>query len=308
VFRRRGSRAPYRSIDTVELEWLRTFLAVVDRGGFSAASSEIHRSQSRVSAHIAALERTLRTRLIDRSARPVALTAAGAVLVHHARQILAGVDEARSAVATVRGVESGEISIFTTPCIGAAFVPEVLTEFTPRYPYIRITVVERTSPEPEPAESVLALLPAPAAGERSGDRPQEQPLWRERLRLVVSADHRLARWTGPVSVSELADEQLIGLGAIGIETDIPIAISAEAPQTVVALARAGLGIGLINNVALQTCVTGGTVALDVDHPGWFRVVTARWHDGLLDTEPGRALHKAVLAAPPPAGGERLGDL
>ena len=43
----------------VELDWLETFLAVADRGRFTAASATVHRSQSRVSAHIAALERDL---------------------------------------------------------------------------------------------------------------------------------------------------------------------------------------------------------------------------------------------------------
>ena len=54
----------------VELDWLETFLAVVDRGGFTAASAQVHRSQSRVSAHIAALERELGVQLIDRARRP----------------------------------------------------------------------------------------------------------------------------------------------------------------------------------------------------------------------------------------------
>ena len=48
----------------MELEWLRTYLAVLDSGGFSAAAEQVHRSQSRVSAHIAALERTLGVTLI----------------------------------------------------------------------------------------------------------------------------------------------------------------------------------------------------------------------------------------------------
>ena len=70
----------------VELDWLETFLAVVDRGGFAAASEAVHRSQSRVSAHIAALERDLGVRLIDRAHRPARLTAAGEVFARHARE------------------------------------------------------------------------------------------------------------------------------------------------------------------------------------------------------------------------------
>ena len=75
----------------MELDWLETFLAVVDRGGFTAASTHVHRSQSRVSAHIAALERELGTRLIDRTRRPATLTAAGRIFAGHARDIIAEV-------------------------------------------------------------------------------------------------------------------------------------------------------------------------------------------------------------------------
>ena len=65
-------------------DWLETFLAVVDRGVFTAASEQIHRSQSRVSAHIAALERQLGVRLLDRTRRPATPTPAGEVF---ARQV-----------------------------------------------------------------------------------------------------------------------------------------------------------------------------------------------------------------------------
>lgn len=87
-----------RNAGEVELDWLETFLAVVDRGGFTVASAHVHRSQSRVSAHIAALERELGVRLIDRSHRPAAVTSAGRLFAGHARQILAEVGSARSAI------------------------------------------------------------------------------------------------------------------------------------------------------------------------------------------------------------------
>ena len=107
----------------VELDWLETFLAVVDRGGFTAASEHVHRSQSRVSAHIAGLERELGVRLIDRTRRPATVTPAGRVLARHAREIVAGVGSARSAVGALRAVESAALSVLTTPCIAGVAVP-----------------------------------------------------------------------------------------------------------------------------------------------------------------------------------------
>ena len=65
--------------------------------------------------------------------------------------------------------------------------------------------------------------------------------------------------------------------------------------------RAGIGVGLLHDVALRSCATDGTVVLDLDDPAMTRTVAAVWHDVLLDTDLGRALHKAVVSAPPPEG-------
>lgn len=60
----------------VRLEWFVSSLAVVDTDGFGAAAETTHRSQLRVSMHVAALEREAGVTLCDRRERPVALTAA----------------------------------------------------------------------------------------------------------------------------------------------------------------------------------------------------------------------------------------
>jgi LysR family carnitine catabolism transcriptional activator len=61
----------------LQTAWLRSFLAVADKGGFGAATLPLRLSQSRVSAHIAALEHALGVTLFDRKARPICTTAAG---------------------------------------------------------------------------------------------------------------------------------------------------------------------------------------------------------------------------------------
>src|SRR5260370_11874110 len=66
-----------RDAMSLQTAWLRSFLAVADKGGFGAATLVLHLSQSRVSAHIAALEHALGVTLFDRQARPVCNTGAG---------------------------------------------------------------------------------------------------------------------------------------------------------------------------------------------------------------------------------------
>src|SRR5258708_16603279 len=69
----------------VKISWIRSFLAVAERGGFGAATSKLHLSQSRGSAHISPLEEMLRFALFQRRGRPTPLTQPRRIFAHPAR-------------------------------------------------------------------------------------------------------------------------------------------------------------------------------------------------------------------------------
>jgi len=304
----------------VELDWLRTYLAVLDTGGFSAAAEQVHRSQSRVSAHIAALERTLGVTLIDRGRRPPRVTHAGEVFAGHARDILAAVGSARAAAGAALGLDEGRVTLLTTPCLGAAFLPAPLSRLAAAHPGVRFEVledgrhdVERRFLDEGVALAVLPTLAAPAApGLRS------RLLWREPLCAVVPAGHRFARLGRPVPLHELSDEPLVVVGASGAAAPEALDLlarrgvvtsaraTADCPQTVAALVRADLGVGLLTGVAAGGVAGGGTVAVPLADPGLTRPVSAYWYDVLLDTDLGRALHREILAATAPPGADPAG--
>ena len=75
-------------MDALELRHLRAFVAVVDTGGFTAAAASLGMSQATVSRTIAALERALGVRVLQRTTREVALSPAGAQILPHARRVL----------------------------------------------------------------------------------------------------------------------------------------------------------------------------------------------------------------------------
>jgi DNA-binding transcriptional LysR family regulator len=301
----------------VDVDWLETFLAVVDRGGFTAASEQVHRSQSRVSAHIAALERQLGVRLLDRSRRPATPTAAGEVFARHAREIVAGVGSARAAIGALRGLDERSLTLVTTPCVGAALFPQVLARVTAERPGLRVQLAERNWNEVErgfvtegPAMAVLPRLePSAVTGLR------ERVLWREPLKVVVPRGHGLARPGEPVSAERLVrspllvcrgsgdgDAEVLGLlAARGVVAQLRV--TADTPLTLTSLVRAGVGVAVINAVALGPLDLAGLLVLDLEGPAHCRVVAAYWNDVLLDTDAGRRLHRAVLEAPVPAGAE-----
>lgn len=82
----------------MDIEILRSFLAVVDVGGFSKAEKRVNRAQSTISRHIGILEDRLERRLLDRDNRNFTLTKYGERYVEYARRIVALDDEARAAM------------------------------------------------------------------------------------------------------------------------------------------------------------------------------------------------------------------
>jgi DNA-binding transcriptional LysR family regulator len=306
----------------VDLDWLETFLAVVDRGGFTAASEEVHRSQSRVSAHIASLERQLGVRLLDRSRRPVAPTPAGEMFARHAREIVAGVGSARTAIAALRGLDQRSLTLITTPCVGAALFPRVLARVTAERPGLRVELAERSWHDVERRFVVdgAAMAVLPRLEERVAAGFRQRLLWRESLKVVVRDDSELARGGGPVSVDRLLRSPLLVCRAFGDgESELVrllaprgvIAqprITADTPLTLVSLARAGVGVAVLNAVALASLDLSGLAVLDLGDGEPHRAVVAYWNDVLLDTDAGRRLHRAVMEAPVPVGAEPAEDV
>jgi DNA-binding transcriptional LysR family regulator len=304
----------------VELDWLETFLAVVDRGGFTAASEQVHRSQSRVSAHIAALERELGVRLIDRNRRPAALTAAGQVFARHAREIVAGVGSARSAIGALRAMDTGALTVLTTPCIGAALFPTVLGKLLVDHPGVRLTISEHGRHDVEQRFSaegvVVAVLPTLDHPLAPGLR--ERLLWREPLRVVVHPAHEFAVRASPVAPADLVGQPLVMGGTyrdtepevLGLLAERGLAVrpraTVDSPQSVVAMARSGVAVGVLNAVAIAHTDTTGVVVLEIDDPDMIREVAAYWYDVLLSTPVGKALHRVVLEVPTPPGAEPVG--
>jgi DNA-binding transcriptional LysR family regulator len=304
---------------SVELDWLETFLAVVDRGGFTAASEQVHRSQSRVSAHIAGLERELGVRLIDRTHRPATLTTAGQVFARHAREIVAGIGSARSAVGALRAMEQESLSVLTTPCIGTALFPTVMARMAEELPGVRVALSEQSWHDVErrfPADGVVVAV-LPTLDQPLAPGMQERLMWRERIQVVVPSDHPLARAGSPVAPERLVTHALVMAGATGDAGPelLPLLaarglgvqprVTVDTPQTVIAMVRAGVGVGVANAVALAHADLDDLVVLDIDDADAVREVAAYWYDVLVSTGVGTALHRTVLDAPVPKGAEAI---
>src|SRR5438045_4733045 len=91
------------SIQMLDLELLRSFVAVVDAGGFTRAGERVHRTQSTVSQQIRRLEAEFGRPLLHRDGKRIRLTEEGERLLSYARRMLTLAEEARDVVSRPTG-------------------------------------------------------------------------------------------------------------------------------------------------------------------------------------------------------------
>jgi DNA-binding transcriptional LysR family regulator len=299
------------------LDWLESFVAVVDSGGFSAAADAVHRSQSRVSSHVASLEQALGARLFDRRHRPVVLTDAGAAFLPHAREVLAGLERGQVEVDAVLGVVRGHVLLGSYPSASAAFVPGTLARFHSRHPQVSVDLTERPTIDLSEAlgsgDLHLALRPLVPHGKIDG--LEFRALWREPLVAVIPRGHPLAELSPPLSWTELVEHRLVTIGgSLGREvmyeahlalkesgTTPFIAWQTDQPQTLVNFVRTGLGIGVTNSLAMTISDTAGLVVMEVGTLAQGRTAGVFWDPRRYMPRAAGALLREILDSPPPAG-------
>lgn len=178
----------------MELEGLRALIAVTEAGSFSRAAEKLFLSQPAISKRIAALEAQTGTPLFDRVGREIRLTEAGQTLLPHARRVLAELEDAGRALTHLSGRVAGRLSIGTSHHIGLHRLPDVLRDFTQRYPDVDLDIHFMDSEEACHAvqqgrlELGIVTLPLEPITQLA-----QRLVWNDPMAFVVAPDHILAR-------------------------------------------------------------------------------------------------------------------
>lgn len=115
---------------------LRLFVSVVEENSISRGGARLNIPQSSASRMIAALERNLGAKLLQRSTRSLHLTEAGDLYFERARKIVTDFDEAASAVRNISGAPSGLLRVAAPASFGRRYIAPYLPEFSTLYPKI----------------------------------------------------------------------------------------------------------------------------------------------------------------------------
>jgi DNA-binding transcriptional LysR family regulator len=119
---------------------MRVFTRVAERGSFAKAADELDISRAAASAHVAALEKHLGVRLLNRTTRRVNLTAEGADFLRRTRRILDEIEDAEETLRGARSKPEGRLRIDVPVAFGRYLLLPALPEFTRRYPAIELDI------------------------------------------------------------------------------------------------------------------------------------------------------------------------
>jgi len=117
---------------------MRTFVRVVERGGFAAASDDLGITPSAVSKLITRLEDRLGARLLHRTTRRLALTSEGETYHLRARDILAAIDDAEAEVVRAGRQPRGRLRVNCVPAFAFHQLMPTLPDFVARYPAVQL--------------------------------------------------------------------------------------------------------------------------------------------------------------------------
>src|SRR5579871_7041948 len=169
----------------LDLELLRSFVSVVDAGGFTRAGERVHRTQSTVSQQIKRLEEEIGQPLLYRNGKDVTPTEAGERLLSYARRLLSLAEEARDVVS--QPTQEGAVRLGIPEDFAAYRLAKLLATFSRAHTTLRLDIRADQSlnlkRDLDRGELDLALFKR-AVGDKGGIA-----VWPERVHWVTSKHH-----------------------------------------------------------------------------------------------------------------------
>jgi DNA-binding transcriptional LysR family regulator len=235
-------------------------------------------TQPPLSMQIRAMEEEIGTPLFERTRRRVELTEAGRVLLEQARASLAQLERAAELARRAGRGEAGELRVAFTgsvPLVDAFAC--IVCDFRERFPLARLELTHQSTGHQLQALLARRLDVGLLRPSHLFEPPPQlavREIWRDELRVVLPARHRLARDGAAIAVEDLAQEPFLmfprGLGC-GLHDHVMglcsragfaphVAQEAREGVTLIGLVAAGMGIAVLPDSYARAPI-GGVVHL-----------------------------------------------
>ena len=141
----------------IDFNHMQTFYWVARSSGFTAAAKVLGLPKSTVSRHIGLLEARLRTRLLERTTRRIALTEIGQLYLAHCERVMADAEEAERAVTAYTAEPRGLLRVGAPVTFARSFLAPILPGFCHKYPELKLELVLGGG-RLDPVESLLDVI------------------------------------------------------------------------------------------------------------------------------------------------------
>lgn len=130
----------------IRIDDLDAFVAIVEKGGQTAAARHLRRSLQSIGRSLSTLERDLKVQLVRRTTRQSGLTEAGQAFYRRIKPALADIHEARLETANQQAEPSGLLKVGAPEAFAAAFVVPAIHDFMERHPRIEVELQASDQP------------------------------------------------------------------------------------------------------------------------------------------------------------------
>jgi DNA-binding transcriptional LysR family regulator len=257
----------------IDLNDVIVFARVVEAGSFTAAARLLAMPKTTVSRRVAALEREVGVRLLQRTTRSLNLTDAGRLYYEQSSQGLRTIEEANLRLAEARAEPSGTIRISAPVGFGGHFLIRAVVEFLALYP--------KTNVELRLTDDKLNLIEDGIDLAFRTGRLEDSTLIARKIgsayRLLCASPDYLARYGMPEGPADLARHRCViaGPSASGAHwvldgpqgresVDVAGRFAANEMQAVVAAAIASFGIAQLPQVMAEALIAEGRLQRVLD--------------------------------------------
>lgn len=262
---------------------LEAFLSIADHGSFHRAAANLNLSQTALSHRMKKLEDDLGIKLLTRTTRHVALTPAGIELLPKARRLMADISTSFEELRLQGKARQEKLTIGCLPTIAVHYLPPLLGKLRKSFPDLAIRVFDNS--KLEIAEKVHSGEAEFGITIVAADRWDLEitPLMKEPFVLVCPKAHPLAQQKA-VSWSSLKGEPLVRVStqtgnrqliddALGPRReDMSWRYEVQHIVSALGLVRAGLGLTVVPQLAVNVEESPGLVAVPLRNPGISRTL------------------------------------
>lgn len=267
-----------------DVRQLRAVIAVAEHGSFTRAAMALNLSQPALTVQVRALEEELGLRLFDRNTRNVSLTRVGRELLPELRRVLRELDTLLDETRKLARMAGGTVRIAVLPSFASSLLPDVIHDFRTHYPEIGFSLRDVIASEVAKLTFAEEVDLGVTGGSFENAELELLLSSVDRMHAVFPAGHALDDGTSPtlaavtrhplVLMSRATSVRAVVDAAILAE-GLPAEVAAEATymSTAVGMVRAGMGVAILPETAMEIGALPALRSALIDDPRLARSIS-----------------------------------